>query len=173
MKDAMTVLFGLFGGLAIFIFGMNMMSESLQKVAGAKMKQVIGVLTKNPVLGVLAGAVATAVLQSSSATTVMVIGFVSAGLMGLPQAISVILGANIGTTITAQIIAFKITDYIYVFVFVGFFISFVAKSEKTRNIGRTIFAFGLLFTGIETMSSVTVSYTHLDAGRSSDHRRLC
>lgn len=154
MKDAMTVLFGLFGGLAIFIFGMNMMSESLQKVAGAKMKQVIGVLTKNPVLGVLAGAVATAVLQSSSATTVMVIGFVSAGLMGLPQAISVILGANIGTTITAQIIAFKITDYIYVFVFVGFFISFVAKSEKTRNIGRTIFAFGLLFTGIETMSSV-------------------
>ena len=110
MKDAMTVLFGLFGGLAIFIFGMNMMSESLQKVAGAKMKQVIGVLTKNPVLGVLAGAVATAVLQSSSATTVMVIGFVSAGLMGLPQAISVILGANIGTTITAQIIAFKITD---------------------------------------------------------------
>lgn len=154
MKDAMTVLFGLFGGLAIFIFGMNMMSESLQKVAGARMKQVIGVLTKNPVLGVLAGAVATAVLQSSSATTVMVIGFVSAGLMGLPQAISVILGANIGTTITAQIIAFKITDYIYAFVFIGFFIFFVAKAEKTRNIGRTIFAFGLLFTGIETMSSV-------------------
>lgn len=154
MRDAMTVLFGLFGGLAIFIFGMNMMSESLQKVAGAKMKQVIGVLTKNPILGVLAGAVATAVLQSSSATTVMVIGFVSAGLMSLPQAISVILGANIGTTMTAQIIAFKITDYIYAIVFIGFLISFVAKAEKTRNIGRTIFAFGLLFTGIETMSSV-------------------
>lgn len=154
MKETIAVLSGLFGGLAIFIFGMNMMSESLQKVAGAKMKQVIGALTKNPVLGVAAGAVATAVLQSSSATTVMVIGFVSAGLMGLPQAISVILGANIGTTITAQIIAFKITDYIYLFVFVGFFISFVAKSEKMRNIGRTIFAFGLLFTGIETMSTV-------------------
>lgn len=154
MKDAAAVLFGLFGGLAIFIFGMNMMSESLQKVAGAKMKQVIGILTKNPVLGVAAGAVATAVLQSSSATTVMVIGFVSAGLMGLPQAISVILGANIGTTITAQIIAFKITDYIYAFVFIGYFLSFAAKTEKTRNIGRTVFAFGLLFTGIETMGSV-------------------
>lgn len=154
MKEAITVLSGLFGGLAIFVFGMNMMSESLQKVAGARMKQVIGALTRNPVLGVAAGAVATAVLQSSSATTVMVIGFVSAGLMSLPQAISVILGANIGTTMTAQIIAFKITDYIYLFVFIGFLIFFVAKSEKMRNIGRTIFAFGLLFTGIETMSSV-------------------
>lgn len=154
MNDTIEVIFGLVGGLAVFIFGMNMMSECLQKAAGEKMKSILSMLTKNPVLGVLAGALTTAVLQSSSATTVMAIGFVSAGLMTLPQAISIILGANIGTTMTAQIIAFKISDYIYVFIFVGFLINFICKSEKTKNIGQTIFAFGLLFLGIETMGSV-------------------
>lgn len=154
MNDTMKVLFGLFGGLAIFIFGMNMMSECLQKVAGDKMKKILSMLTKNPLLGALAGAVTTAVLQSSSATTVMAIGFVGAGLMSLPQAISIILGANIGTTMTAQIIAFKITDYIYLFIALGFIIFFVSKKEKIRNIGQTIFAFGLLFEGIEIMGSV-------------------
>lgn len=154
MNDAVQIAFGLLGGLAIFIFGMNMMSECLQKAAGEKMKSILALLTKNPVLGVLAGALTTAVLQSSSATTVMAIGFVSAGLMSLPQAISIILGANIGTTMTAQIIAFKISDYIYVFVFLGFIVSFVAKSQKVKNIGQTIFAFGLLFLGIETMGDV-------------------
>lgn len=154
MNEMVEILFGLFGGLAIFIFGMNMMSECLQKAAGEKMKSILALLTRNPVMGVLAGALTTAVLQSSSATTVMAIGFVSAGLMSLPQAISIILGANIGTTITAQIIAFKITDYIYVFIFLGFIISFAAKSQKVKNIGQTIFAFGLLFLGIETMGDV-------------------
>ena len=154
MKDTLQIIFGLFGGLAIFIYGMNMMSESLQKAAGEKMKKVLSLLTKNRLLGVVAGALTTAVLQSSSATTVMAIGFVSAGLMSLPQAISIIFGANIGTTMTAQIIAFKISDYIYLFVFLGFFVSFVVKSEKWKNIGQTIFAFGLLFLGIETMGSV-------------------
>ena len=114
MNETMKIIFGLVGGLAIFIYGMNMMSECLQKAAGEKMKKILALLTKNPILGVLAGALTTAVLQSSSATTVMTIGFVSAGLMSLPQAISIILGANIGTTMTAQIIAFKISDYIYV-----------------------------------------------------------
>lgn len=118
------------------------------------MKSILSLLTKNPVMGVLAGALTTAVLQSSSATTVMAIGFVSAGLMSLPQAISIILGANIGTTMTAQIIAFKISDYIYVFIFIGFLLSFIMKSQKAKNIGQTIFAFGLLFLGIETMGSV-------------------
>lgn len=151
MRD---IIFGLFGGLAVFIFGMNMMSECLQKAAGEKMKAILSMLTKNPVLGVLAGAITTAVLQSSSATTVMAIGFVSAGLMTLPQAISIILGANIGTTMTAQIIAFKISDYIYLFIFAGFLVSFISKSEKVKNIGQTVFAFGLLFLGIETMGSV-------------------
>ena len=150
----MKIIFGLVGGLAIFIYGMNMMSECLQKAAGEKMKKILALLTKNPILGVLAGALTTAVLQSSSATTVMTIGFVSAGLMSLPQAISIILGANIGTTMTAQIIAFKITDYIYLFIFAGFLISFISKKEKVKNIGQTIFAFGLLFLGIETMGDV-------------------
>lgn len=154
MNETMKVIFGLVGGLAIFIYGMNMMSECLQKAAGEKMKSILSMLTKNPVLGVLAGALTTAVLQSSSATTVMAIGFVSAGLMSLPQAISIILGANIGTTMTAQIIAFKISDYIYLFIFVGFIIAFISKKEKVKNIGQTIFAFGLLFLGIETMGAV-------------------
>lgn len=154
MNETMKVILGLVGGLAIFIYGMNMMSECLQKAAGEKMKSILSMLTKNPVLGVLAGALTTEVLQSSSATTVMAIGFVSAGLMSLPQAISIILGANIGTTMTAQIIAFKISDYIYLFIFVGFIIAFISKKEKVKNIGQTIFAFGLLFLGIETMGSV-------------------
>ena len=154
MNDAFQITFGLLGGLAIFIFGMNMMSESLQKAAGEKMKKILGILTVNPVMGVLAGTIATAVMQSSSATTVMVSGFVSAGLMTLKQGISVILGANIGTTMTAQLLAFNISDYIFVIIFVGFIVSFVFKSEKIKSIGQTIFAFGLLFEGIQIMSSV-------------------
>lgn len=154
MSDKVQILFGLFAGLAIFIYGMNLMSECLQKAAGEKMRTILSMLTGNPILGVLAGAVTTAVLQSSSATTVMVIGFVSAGLMSLPQAVSIILGANIGTTMTAQIIAFKITDYIYVFIFAGFLIHFLCKKEKAKYIGQTIFAFGLLFEGISIMESV-------------------
>lgn len=154
MNEKVQIAFGLLGGLAIFIYGMNMMSECLQKAAGGKMRSILALLTKNPVMGVLAGVLTTAVLQSSSATTVMAIGFVSAGFMNLPQAISIIIGANIGTTMTAQIIAFKLSDYIYAIIFVGFIISFLVKSEKVKNIGQTIFAFGLLFLGIETMGSV-------------------
>ena len=154
MNEILQTVFGLLGGLAIFIFGMNMMSESLQKAAGEKMKKILGILTINPVMGVLAGALTTAVLQSSSATTVMVIGFVSAGLMTLPQGISVILGANIGTTMTAQLLAFKISDYILIIIFIGFILSFVMKNEKIKSIGQTIFSFGLLFEGIEIMGSV-------------------
>ena len=150
----MQIVFGLLGGLAVFIYGMNLMSESLQKAAGEKMKSILALLTKNRIMGVIAGALVTAVLQSSSATTVMAIGFVSAGLMSLPQAISIIFGANIGTTMTAQIIAFKITDYIYAFIFIGFILTFVCKSERIKSIGQTIFAFGLLFLGIETMGNV-------------------
>ena len=151
MNEKLQIVFGLLGGLAIFLYGMNMMSECLQKAAGEKMKTILALLTKNPILGVLAGALTTAVLQSSSATTVMAIGFVSAGLMNLPQAISIIIGANIGTTMTAQIIAFKLSDYIYIIIFIGFIISFIVKSERAKSIGQTIFAFGLLFLGIETM----------------------
>ena len=154
MNEIMTTVFGLAGGLAMFLFGMNSMSDALQKAAGERMKQILSFLTKNPIMGALAGALVTAVLQSSSATTVMVIGFVSAGLMTLPQGISVIFGANIGTTMTAQLMAFKISDYIYPIIFIGFFVYFIAKSEKAKNIGMVIFSFGLLFEGIEIMGSV-------------------
>ena len=114
-------------------------SESLQKAAGAKMKSILSMLTSNPVLGALAGAVATAVLQSSSATTVMAIGFVSARLMTLRQAIAVIFGANIGTTMTAQLMAFKLSDYIWLIVFVGFIVWFAAKDERVKNIGCLLY----------------------------------
>lgn len=154
MNENVKVVFGLLGGLALFLYGMNSMSDALQKAAGEKMKRILEILTKNPVMGALAGALVTAVLQSSSATTVMVIGFVSAGLMTLPQGISVIFGANIGTTMTAQLMAFKISDYIYPLIFIGFIINFVCKQEKVKQVGRVIFSFGLLFEGIEIMGSV-------------------
>ena len=154
INEVCKVVFGLAGGLALFLYGMNSMSDALQKAAGEKMKKILEFLTKNPIMGVLAGALVTAVLQSSSATTVMVIGFVSAGLMSLPQAISVIFGANIGTTMTAQLMAFKITDYIYPIIFVGFMLYFASKKEKVKNVGLVIFSFGLLFEGIEIMGSV-------------------
>lgn len=151
MPDLFETVFGLLGGLAIFLFGMNSMSDSLQKAAGNRMKSILGFLTKNPAMGVLAGALVTAVLQSSSATTVMVIGFTSAGLMTLKQGISCIFGANIGTTITAQIIAFKLSDYIFPIIFLGFVIYFVFRKESIKNIGLGIFSFGILFLGIELM----------------------
>ena len=140
------------GGLALFIFGMNSMSDGFQKTAGDKMKKILSMLTSNPVLGVLSGALCTAVLQSSSATTVMAIGFVSAGLITFRQAIGVVMGANIGTTITAQLIAFKLGDYAWVFVFVGFLLYFfVKKREKVKDIGQVLFSFGLLFVGLNIM----------------------
>ena len=154
VDERIKIVFGLLGGLAMFLYGMNSMSDALQKAAGEKMKRILGFLTKNPLMGALAGALVTAVLQSSSATTVMVIGFVSAGLMSLPQAISVIFGANIGTTMTAQLMAFKISNYIYPIIFIGFIMNFVFKKEKIRNVGMVIFSFGLLFEGIEVMGGV-------------------
>ncbi|MGN0631348.1 MAG: Na/Pi cotransporter family protein [Ruminococcus sp.] len=154
MNENIKIIFGLVGGLAMFLYGMNSMSDALQKAAGEKMKKVLSFLTKNPIMGALAGALVTAVLQSSSATTVMVIGFVSAGLMTLPQAISVIFGANIGTTMTAQLMAFKISNYIYPIIFIGFILYFVSKKEKVKNIGMVVFSFGLLFEGIEIMGGV-------------------
>ncbi|MDO4486726.1 MAG: Na/Pi cotransporter family protein [Bacillota bacterium] len=151
-SEMVQMIITLFGGLAMFIYGMNLMSDGLQKSAGDKMRKVLAMLTRNPVFGIMAGALVTAVLQSSSATTVMVIGFVSAGLMKLPQAISIIMGANIGTTITAQLIAFKIGDYAWLFVAIGFIMYFfIKKKEIISYIGQTIFAFGILFVGINIM----------------------
>ena len=166
MSEVLQTSFQLFGGLALFLFGMSAMSDALQKAAGDRMKQVLGFLTRNPVMGVLAGTLVTALLQSSSATTVMVVGFVSAGLMSLRQGISVALGASIGTTITAQIVAFKLTDYIMPIIFVGFVIYFVFKKESIKNIGMGILAFGILFLGIDYMGTamgpLAASQTFLD-----------
>lgn len=155
MNETLKIVTTILGGLALFIYGMNYMSDGLQKAAGKKMKNILALLTKNPVVGVLAGAIVTAVLQSSSATTVLIIGFVSAGLMELKQAISVVLGANVGTTITAQLIAFKIGDYAWMFVFIGFVMMFFLKKyERISQIGQIIFGFGVLFVGINIMGEV-------------------
>lgn len=151
-SETFQMIITMLGGLALFIFGMNSMSDGFQKTAGDKMKKILSMLTSNPVLGVLSGALCTAVLQSSSATTVMAIGFVSAGLITFRQAIGVVMGANIGTTITAQLIAFKLGDYAWVFVFVGFLLYFfVKKREKVKDIGQVLFSFGLLFVGLNIM----------------------
>lgn len=152
--EALKIALQLFGGLALFIYGMNFMSDGLQKAAGEKMKSILALLTRNVFIGVLAGAVATAVLQSSGAVTVMVIGFVSANLMTLRQAISIIMGANIGTCVTAQLVAFQIGDYSWAFVIIGFIMFFFIKNhEKVTDFGQAIFAFGILFSGLNIMSA--------------------
>lgn len=150
-NNTVLTIFGLIGGLAIFIYGMNFMSDGLQKIAGDKLRKIIEVLTGNPLVGIIVGMLVTALLQSSSATTVMVVGFVSARLMTLPQAIAVILGANIGTTITAQLVAFRISSYAYPVAFIGFLLYFFIKKKKIKYIGQSIFAFGLLFVGLNIM----------------------
>ena len=139
------------GGLGLFLYGMNLMGDGLQKIAGEKLKKLIEVLTKNRFMAVIVGAIVTMVIQSSSGTTVMVIGFVNAGLMTLNQAVGVIMGANIGTTITAQLIAFKITDYAPLAVAVGVIIWLISKKKKTKNIGEILIGFGILFIGMNMM----------------------
>ncbi|MGI6333881.1 MAG: Na/Pi cotransporter family protein, partial [Saccharofermentanales bacterium] len=143
----------LLGGLALFIFGMHQMGEGLQKSAGEKMRTVLAMLTGTPLKAIIVGALVTMIVQSSSATTVMVVGFVSAGLMTLPQSIGVIMGANIGTTMTAWIVAANIDEYTYLFVVVGFAMMFFFKKPKIRYIGQIIFAFGLLFVGLNSMGA--------------------
>ncbi|MCA9195017.1 MAG: Na/Pi cotransporter family protein [Planctomycetales bacterium] len=142
----------LLGGLAIFLYGMDQMTSTLRLVAGERMKAVLASLTANRFKGVLAGAFVTSVIQSSSVTTVLVVGFVSAGLMSLKQSIGIIMGASIGTTITAQIIAFKITKIALALVSVGFAMQLSSKRERLQNYGKMIFGFGLLFFGMEIMS---------------------
>lgn len=147
-----TMAMGLLGGLAIFLFGMDQMTSTLKLLAGDGMKKILGMLTTNRFTAVLAGAFVTAVIQSSSVTTVLVVGFVSAGLMNLSQSIGVIMGAEIGTTVTAQMLAFKITKFALALVAIGFVMSFVSKRETVRQYGKMIFGFGLLFFGMNLMS---------------------
>ncbi|NLO89765.1 MAG: Na/Pi cotransporter family protein [Clostridia bacterium] len=142
----------LLGGLALFIYGMRTMGEGLQKVAGDRLRKFLETLTSVPIVGVLAGTVVTAIIQSSSATTIMVVGFVNAGLMTLRQAIGVIMGANIGTTITAQLIAFKLDKFVMPIIAVGFAMYFISKSKRYKYLGQVILGFGVLFLGLNIMS---------------------
>lgn len=145
------LLFGLLGGLGLFLFGMKIMSEGLQKIAGERMRQILGALTNNRIVGTLVGIAVTAIIQSSSATTVMVVGFVNAGLMSLVQSIGVVMGANIGTTVTAQLIAFKITKYALPAIGIGAGLKLFSKNRQYVYIGEIILGFGILFFGLSTM----------------------
>ena len=147
----LTLLMGLFGGLAMFLFGMDQMSEGLKAAAGDTLKDVLARLTRNRVMGALTGAFVTAVLNSSSVTTVLVVGFISAGFMSLAQSIGIIMGANIGSTFTAQIVAFNITQYALIMVAAGFFMLFTGKQEKIRHYGAMIMGLGLVFYGMGVM----------------------
>lgn len=148
----LTDLFAMFGGLALFLYGMTMMSNGLELAAGNKMKSILEKLTTNRFLGVIVGALITAVIQSSSATTVMTVGFVNAGLMRLENAVWVIMGANIGTTITGQLIAIDITALAPVIAFVGIAMIVFFKSKKMDAFGTIIGGLGILFMGMEMMS---------------------
>ncbi|MEQ3340056.1 Na/Pi cotransporter family protein [Clostridium butyricum] len=150
--DTIKVIIQLMGGLGLFIYGMKLMGDGLENAAGEGLKTILEKVTSNRIMGVGIGAIVTAVIQSSSATTVMVVGFVNAGLMTLAQAAGVIMGANIGTTITAQLVAFKLDQVAPVFVFVGAALVMFAKAKKRKEIGNIILGFGILFTGMGAMS---------------------
>ncbi|WP_207289754.1 Na/Pi cotransporter family protein [Senegalia massiliensis] len=147
----MKILIGVLGGLALFLYGMNMMGMGLQKVAGDKMKSLISILTKNRFIGVFVGALVTILIQSSSATTVMVVGFVNAGIMNLSQAIGIIMGANIGTTFTAQLIAFKLTDIAPLVITIGVAIWLFTSTKKYKEIAEVLIGFSILFIGMDFM----------------------
>lgn len=143
----------LFGGLALFLYGMHMMSEGLEEAAGDKMKQILEKLTSNRFLGILVGALITAVIQSSSATTVMVVGFVNSGLMTLQQAVWIIMGANIGTTITGQLVALSVSDIAPILAILGVIMVTFISNKKANSIGEILAGLGVLFIGMNMMSS--------------------
>ncbi|HQO46704.1 MAG TPA: Na/Pi cotransporter family protein [Candidatus Cloacimonas sp.] len=143
----------LVGGLALFLFGINKMSDSLQAVAGSEMRRILKVLINTPLKGVLVGLGVTALIQSSSATTVMMIGLVNTGIMTLNQAVGVVMGANIGTTITAQLIAFNIGQYAFLFVILGVILLFIRKNRVMEHWSQIIIGFGLLFVGLNVMAA--------------------
>lgn len=152
-KMAGDFLFGLLGGLGLFLFGMKLMSEGMQKVSSAKLKRVLSALVSNRFMGLLAGLGVTSVIQSSSATTVMLVGFVNAGLMSFVQSISVIFGANIGTTVTAQIIAFKIEHWALPAIGVGALLKLFYPKRRERELGEALLGFGLIFLGLTVMKN--------------------
>ncbi len=150
--DWFTMFMWFSGGLALFLFGMEQMIKGLLAIAGEQMKNILARLTQNRVMAALTGATVTAVIQSSSVTTVLTVGFVSGGLMSVTQAAGVIMGANLGTTVTAQIVAFKVTNYALLAVALGFVLQFLSQKYKTIAIGQLIMGLGLLFFGMNVMS---------------------
>ncbi|HET6593754.1 MAG TPA: Na/Pi cotransporter family protein [Xanthomonadales bacterium] len=143
---------GLLGGLALFLFGMDVMTQALKSAAGDYMKDILGKLTRNRFVGVGTGAFVTAIIQSSSVTTVILVGFISAGLMSMSQSVAVIMGANIGTTITAQILAFKVTKLALPIIAVGFGVAFTARRNEWRQVGMVVLGLGMVFYGMSVMS---------------------
>ena len=154
--DKFLMLIQVLGGLGLFLYGMDMLSEGLKSIAGDKLKNILNKVTSNPIKAAILGTIVTMIIQSSSATTVLVVGLVNAELMNIIQAAGVILGANIGTTITAQIIAFDLSAYAPLFIAVGAFMKILSKNEKIENLGDGILGFGILFFGINTMSETLV-----------------
>lgn len=149
--DLQTILFTFFGGLGVFLFGIKFMGDGLQKIAGDRLREILDKFTSNPFMGVLAGIIVTVLIQSSSGSTVLTVGLVNAGFMTLQQAIGVIMGANIGTTVTAFIIGIKIEDYALPILFLGTVLIFFFKNKKVNNYGQVIFGFGALFFGLSLM----------------------
>ena len=143
---------GLFGGLALFLFGMDQMADALKAVAGDRMKDILARLTTNRFMGALTGAFVTAIINSSSVTTVLLVGFISAGLMSLAQSVGVIMGANIGSTVTAQLIAFKVTKAALLMIGIGFTMLFAGRKERIRHYGGMLMGLGLVFFGMGVMS---------------------
>lgn len=146
------LIIGLFGGLGLFLFGMHSMSEGMQQSAGERLRSILGNVTRNRIIGTGIGTLVTTIIQSSSATSVMLVSFVNANLLQFRQTIPVLLGAAIGTTITAQMIAFKITEYSLLLVAVGFFMQAFSKREQLKSVGYSLFGFGVLFFGMHIMS---------------------
>ncbi len=151
--DIKEMAFLFFGGLGIFLFGIKYMSDGLQNAAGDRLRTILERMTSNPVKGVIAGALVTAIIQSSSGTTVLTVGLVNAGLLTLRQSIGIIMGANIGTTVTAFIIGFNITEYSLAIIAVGAILLFFFKNKNINNIGEIVFGFGMLFQGLHNMSA--------------------
>lgn len=141
------------GGLGLFLFGMELMSQSIEKVAGAKLRRILEIFTTNRFMGMIVGIIFTGIVQSSSACTVMVVSFVNAGLMNLYQAAGVIFGANIGTTITSQLVSINLSEVAPIILLVGVILSMCSKKENTKQIAESIIGFGILFLGLQTMSS--------------------
>ena len=153
MPESLVIVFSLAGGLGMFLYGMHMMSEGLTSVAGDKMRNVLASLTKNVVEGTLVGALFTAIIQSSNATTVLVVGFVNAELMNLYQAAGIIMGANIGTTMTGLLMTIKLSTIAPLIVFIGVVMFQFCKKQSVKNVGLVVLGFGILFVGLSTMSS--------------------